>query len=141
MAGTWNSDRCLPASALSRAEVTGDFGGSLCAKALWSVRHDVAIAGTIKLLHGPLLADEQMAGAVKHQAALLPGCLGWHEPHVGSGNRLANRFCVGHVILLPFDVGLHVSRLHQSYGMAKCLQLARPMVRRGAGLNANQAWW
>ena len=29
MAGTCNSDRCLPTSALSRAEVTGDFGGSL----------------------------------------------------------------------------------------------------------------
>jgi hypothetical protein len=25
--------------------------------------------------------------------------------------------------------------------MAKCLQLARPMVRRGASLDANQAWW
>src|SRR5258707_7423510 len=29
MAGTCNSVRCLPTSALSRAEVTGDFGGSL----------------------------------------------------------------------------------------------------------------
>src|SRR5258706_6211011 len=38
------------------------------------------------------------------------------------------------------DVGLHVSRRHQSHGMAKCLQLARPMVRRGASLDANQAW-
>src|SRR3979411_2515031 len=28
MAGTCNSVRCLPTSALSRAEVTGDFGGS-----------------------------------------------------------------------------------------------------------------
>jgi hypothetical protein len=25
--------------------------------------------------------------------------------------------------------------------MAKCLQLARPMVRRGASLDADQAWW
>src|ERR1700721_4825034 len=81
-----------------------------------------------------------MASTVKHQAALLFGILGWHEPHGGSGDRLANRFCVGHVILLPFDVGLNVSRRHQSYGMAKRLQLARPMVRRRASLNANQAW-
>jgi hypothetical protein len=29
MAGTCNSVRCLPTSALSRAEVTGDFGSSL----------------------------------------------------------------------------------------------------------------
>src|SRR6202030_302927 len=81
-----------------------------------------------------------MASTVKHQAALLFGILGWHEPHVGSGDRLANRFCVGHVILLPFDVGLNVSRRHQSYGMPKRLQLARPMVRRRTSLNANQAW-
>jgi hypothetical protein len=25
--------------------------------------------------------------------------------------------------------------------MTECLELARPMVRRGAGLNAHQAWW
>src|SRR5882757_2430183 len=37
--------------------------------------------------HGGLLADEQMAGAVKHQAALLLECLCWHKPHVGSGDR------------------------------------------------------
>jgi len=87
-----------------------------------------------------LLADEQMAGSMKHQAALLLRRLGWHKPHVGSGDGFANRLCVSHIVLLPFDVGLHVSRRHQSHGMAKCLQLARPMVRRGASLDANQAW-
>jgi len=25
--------------------------------------------------------------------------------------------------------------------MAECLELARPIVRRGASLDANQAWW
>jgi hypothetical protein len=50
-----------------------------------------------------------MACAVKHQAALLLGCLGWYEPHVGSGNRLANRLCVRCIVLLTLDVGLHVS--------------------------------
>src|SRR5712672_1194826 len=91
--------------------------------------------------HGGLLADEQMAGAVKHQAALLLECLCWHKPHVGSGDSLANRLCVSHVVLLPFDVGLHVSRRHQSHGMAKPLKFARPMVGRGASLYANQAGW
>jgi hypothetical protein len=43
-------------------------------------------------------------------------------------------------ILLPFDIGLNVSRRHQSYGMTECLQLARPMMRRGASLDANQTW-
>ena len=81
-----------------------------------------------------------MACAVKHQAALLLGRLGWHEPHVGSGDGFTNRLSVSHVVLLPFDVRLHVSRRHQPHGMAECLQLARPIVRRGAGLDANQAW-
>src|SRR5436190_22839515 len=34
-----------------------------------------------------LLTDEQMAGAMEHQAALLLGRLGWHKPHVGPGHR------------------------------------------------------
>ena len=32
--------------------------------------------GTDRIDHGGLLADEEMAGAMKHQAALLLGCLG-----------------------------------------------------------------
>src|SRR5258708_28438459 len=73
-----------------------------------------------------LLADEQMAGAVKHQAALLLRCLCWHEAHVGSGDRFANRLSVSHVVLLPFDVGLYIGWWHQSHGMAKRLNFARP---------------
>ena len=97
-----------------------------------SDRRDNAELGEMRsdrINHRDLLPDEQMTGPVKHQAALLLRRLGWHEPHVGSGDRLANRFRVSHVVLLPFDVRLHVGWRHQSHGMAKCLQLARPMVR------------
>jgi hypothetical protein len=107
-------------------------------------RRDNAELGKVssdRVNHRGLLADELMAGAVKHQAALLLRCLCWHEAHVGSGDRFANSLSVSHVVLLPFDVGLHVSRRHQSHGMAECLELARPIVRRGASLYANQAWW
>src|ERR1700736_1652012 len=93
-----------------------------------------------RINHRGLLADEQVARAMKHQATLLLWRLGGHEPHVGSGDRLANRFCVSCIVLLALDVGLHVSRRHQSYGMTECLKFARPMVRRGARLDANQAW-
>src|SRR6266478_1999925 len=48
----------------------------------------------------------------------------WDEPHVGAGDRLANRLCVSHVVLLSLDIGLYVSRRHQSHGMAKCLEFA-----------------
>src|SRR3982075_752488 len=85
-----------------------------------------------------LLADEQMACAVKHQAALLLGRLCWHKPHVGSRDRFANSLSVSCIVLLTLDVGLHVSRRHQSHGMAKRLGFARPMVRPCARLNADQ---
>src|SRR5258705_5544904 len=64
----------------------------------------------------------------------------WHEPHVGSGDRLANSLSVSHVVLLPFDIGFYIGWRHQPHGMAEYLELARPVVRRGAGLYANQAW-
>src|SRR5262245_38028946 len=80
-----------------------------------------------------------MARPVEHQAALLLGSLGCNEPHIGPRDRLANGLCVCSVILLAFDVGLHVGRWHQSHGVAKCPQLARPMMRRGASLDADQA--
>src|SRR5260370_42464372 len=78
-------------------------------------RRDNAELGKVssdRVNHRGLLADEQMAGAVKHQAARLLRCLCWHEAHVGSGDRFANSLSVSHVVLLPFDVGLHVSWRH-----------------------------
>ena len=91
--------------------------------------------------HRGLLANKQMPCAVKHQAALLLRRLGGHKPHVGSGDSLTDGLCVSHVILLTLDVGLHVSRRHQPHRMAECLELARPVVRRGASLDPNQTYW
>src|SRR5271165_3337791 len=82
-----------------------------------------------------------MARPMEHQAALLLGSLGCNEPHIGSGDGFANRLSIGHVVLLPFDVGLHIGRRHQTHRMTKSLELTRPIVRRGASLDANQAWW
>ena len=81
-----------------------------------------------------------MPGAMKGQTALLLGRLGRHEPHVWSGDRLANRFRVGGIILLSLHIGLHVGRRHQAHGVAKRLKFARPMMRGRAGLDANKAW-
>jgi hypothetical protein len=96
--------------------------------------------GADRIDHRGPLADEQMACAVKHQATLLLGGLGLNEPHVGPGDGFADGLCVSRIVLLPFDVGLHVSRWHQPHGVAKRLEFARPMMRRGAGLDAYQAW-
>src|SRR6476659_5198496 len=93
--------------------------------------------GPDRIDHRGLLTDEQMARAVQHQTALLLGSLGRHEPHVSPGDCLANGLCVSRVILLPLDVGLHIGRRYQPHLVTQCLELARPMVRRGASLYAN----
>ena len=96
--------------------------------------------GADRIDHRGLLADEEMARAMEHQAALLLGRLGLDEPHVGPGDRFADRLGISGIVLLPLDVGLHVGRRHQAHGMPERLELARPMMRRGAGLDADQAW-
>jgi len=60
-------------------------------------RPDNAELGEVRsdrINHRGLLADEQIAGSMKHQAALLLRRLGWHKPHVGSGDCFANRLSV-----------------------------------------------
>jgi hypothetical protein len=47
-----------------------------------------------RINHRDLPADEETASAVKHQAALLLGCLLLARTACWSGDRLANRFCV-----------------------------------------------
>lgn len=73
---------------------------------------ELAKMGADRIDHRGLLADEQMARAMEHQAALLLGRLGLDEPHVGPGDSLADGLRVRSVVLLPFDVGLYVSRRH-----------------------------
>jgi hypothetical protein len=65
-----------------------------------------------------------MAGAVEHQAALLLERLSRHKPHVCSGDRFANGLNVGGIILLPFDVGLHVGQRHQAHSVSQRFELA-----------------
>jgi hypothetical protein len=66
--------------------------------------------------------------------------LGWYKPHVGPGDCLANGLRVSRIVLLPLDVGLHIGRRDQPHGVTQCLQLARPVVRRGAGFDTDQTW-
>ena len=41
--------------------------------------------GTDGIDHRGLLADEELAGAMEHQAALLLRCFGLDKPHIGPG--------------------------------------------------------
>src|SRR6267154_2162788 len=75
-------------------------------------RRDNAELGEVssdRINHRGLLAYEQMASAVKHQAALLLRRLCWHEPHGCPGDCLADRLGISRIVLLPLDVGLHVA--------------------------------
>jgi glucose 1-dehydrogenase len=78
---------------------------------------------------GGLLADKKMARAMKHQAALLLDRLDRNEPHVRPRDRLAYRLRIGRVILLSFDIRLHVGRRYQAHGVPKSLKLPRPIMR------------
>jgi len=78
--------------------------------------------------HSGLLPDEEVAGAVEHQAVLLFGRLGLHEPHAWPADRFADRLGVGSIVFLPLDVELHIGRRYQSHGVADCLELTRPMI-------------
>src|SRR3954452_20908097 len=82
-----------------------------------------------------------MARAMEHQAALLLRRLGLHKPHVCPGDCFANGLGVSGIILLALDVGPHVGRRHQAHLVPERLELARPMMRCGASLDADQAGW
>ena len=76
---------------------------------------------------------------MEHQATPLLWRLG-RESRMFALVTVADRLRVRGIVLLPFDVGRYVGRRHQSHGVAERLELPRPMVRRGAGFNAYQAW-
>ncbi len=77
---------------------------------------------------GRLLANEQMPCAVECQTALLLGGLGRHKPHVWPRDGFADRFCVSRIVLMSLDVRFDVGRRHQTYGVAKRLKFARPIM-------------
>jgi hypothetical protein len=95
--------------------------------------------GTDRVDHAGLLANEEMACPVEHEAGLLLRRLGLHEAHVRPRHRFTDGLSVGGIVLLPLDVGLHIGGRHQPHGMPQRPELARPMMRRGAGLHAHDA--
>jgi hypothetical protein len=64
--------------------------------------------------HRSLLAHEQLARAMQHQAALLLERLGLDKPRIGPGHRFADGFGIGGIILLPLDVRLYIDRIRRT---------------------------
>ena len=85
-----------------------------------------------------LRAHQQIARAVLHQLSLLFRRFDLHETHGRASHRLADRLGIGRVVLVALDVGLHVLRRHQTNLVTELGQLPRPIVRRGAGLHADE---
>src|SRR5271169_3439876 len=86
-----------------------------------------------------LLANQEMTRPMQHQAALLLRRLGLNKAHRWPPHGLADCLGVGHVVLLPLDVGLYIGRRHQPHAVSERFELARPMMRRRTGFDTNQA--
>src|ERR1700704_2298247 len=83
------------------------------------------------------LLDQHLPGAMQHQRGLLVGCLDRHQAHAGPRHRLAaGRRVRPGVLATPSPVGLHPRRRHQAHLMAQSDNLARPIMSRGARLQA-----
>jgi hypothetical protein len=76
------------------------------------------------------LAHQPLPATVQQHGSLLVGRLDRHKSRGRSPNRLANRFRIGGVGLVAFDVRLHVLRRHQPHLVANRAQLASPVMRR-----------
>ncbi|SEH87100.1 hypothetical protein SAMN05216228_1010162 [Rhizobium tibeticum] len=86
------------------------------------------------------LTDKEVPRAEEHGAGLLGFSLRNDKPHRRPGRRFNDRFCVGRIILLPFDKGLNVSRRDQANIVAKFADLTRPVMRCGTGLYRDRAF-
>ena len=78
---------------------------------------------------------------MQHHGRLLIDTFYGYKVHIGARNSLADSLRISRIILLPLNVGLHISRGNEPHVMAKCSDLTGPMVGRRAGFHADQARW
>src|SRR6266567_5610145 len=76
--------------------------------------------------------------AMEHQTTLLLGRLGLNVSHVCPGNCFADCLGVGGIVLVSLHVRLDIGWRHQANGVAECVEFARPMMRRCAGLDTDE---
>ena len=107
-------------------------------------QHDAQLAerATDAVDAGGACANESLARAVHHQSRLLLLGLDGHEAHVGPLHRFADCRRVCRVVLASLAahaVGRDELGCHQAHGVAVGLELARPVVRTRARLDADGA--
>src|SRR3954449_3733725 len=84
------------------------------------------------------LADQQVAGPEHDGRGLLGLALDGDEPHGRALGRLADRFGICGIVLLPLDERLHVSRRNQPHLVPQLGDLACPVVSARARLHGDK---
>ena len=88
---------------------------------------------------GRSLPDQEIAGSVQHEGALLLRALDRDEAHRRPRDGLADRRRVRGIILLSAQIGFDIGGRDQADLMAESHERARPMMSRRAGLQSDQA--
>ena len=88
--------------------------------------------------HGSL-ANQELARPMHHQHALPFSALHRDKAHGRPCDRLADRLRIGRIVLVTLHIGLYIARWHQLDLMTQRHDRSRPVMRRGAGLHADQA--
>src|SRR3954462_3949810 len=87
------------------------------------------------------LTHQQVARSEHRRTRLALLTLYGHEAHALSLCRLADRLCIGGIVLLPLHEWLHVSGRNEPHLMAELHQLAAPVMRASTGLHRHGARW
>src|SRR5215472_11179128 len=101
---------------------------------LWRYHTELSHVGAQGIDQLRALAHQKIAGPMLHQLRLLLGRLHPHKAHGRPTYCLADRFGISRVILVALEIGLHVSRRHQSHFMTELRKFARPVMCSGTGL-------
>ena len=93
---------------------------------------DLDGAAVWRRIIGPSTNCWKSGRATGNRCIEVSGCAPPSQP------RLADRLGIRRVVLVPLHVGLHVIGRHDAHHVAESLQLASPVMRCCARLNANQ---
>src|SRR6516164_10155246 len=85
------------------------------------------------------LTDQEIAHPVQHQHALLLDVLDRHKSHRWPGDGLADRRCIGRVVLAALHIGFDIGRRHEPRVMPQPPEFACPLMRRCARFHPNAA--
>src|SRR5215470_6815408 len=84
------------------------------------------------------LADQEIPRPVQHQHTLLLDVFDRHKSHRWPRDRLADRRCIGRVVLAALHIGFDIGRRHEPRVMPKLLELAGPLMRRCTRFHTNE---